>query len=392
VLQHSLIVVETALAVALLTCGGLLVQTFQHLWNTDLGIRSEGLLTFETPLLRYQEFDRRVAFVDAELERVRAIQGVIDAGAISRIPLTETAGSRFYLLAGQSRDRVSQQIAMTRVVSHGYFTTVGARLREGRFFDTSDRRSPSPAAIVNESFVRRNYHGRPALGARFKFGRLGDKGYWYTIVGVVAEIRDRGVAEDLQPAIYRLHEQGDQTGDEPAGIVVRTSVEPTSIVAAVREAVRSIDPNQPVSRIQTIDDIVSRQLATPTQNTVLLGALALLAVVLASVGLYGVLSYAVTQRTNEVGVRVALGAAPRDILLSFAGRGLSLTLAGLAIGVVLAGLVSRLMTTLFYGFEPDQVPVIAAAAAVLLAVAGLASLIPARRASHIDPIAALQQQ
>jgi predicted permease len=128
--QHSLIVVETALAVALLICGGLLVQTFQHLWNTDLGIRTERLLTFETPLLRYKDFDRRVAFVNAELERLRAIPGVINAGAISQIPLTETAGSRFYLLAGQSRESTSRQIAMTRVVSHGYFATVGAQLQK----------------------------------------------------------------------------------------------------------------------------------------------------------------------------------------------------------------------------------------------------------------------
>jgi putative ABC transport system permease protein len=130
-------------------------------------------------------------------------------------------------------------------VSRDYFGAVGARRREGRFFDASDQKSESPAAIVNESFANRNYPGRSAIGARFQFGRWGSEAYWYTIVGVVKEIRDRGVAEELQPAVYRLHEQANQSGDQPSGIVVRTSVDPASIVAAVRQAIWSVDKNQP---------------------------------------------------------------------------------------------------------------------------------------------------
>jgi putative ABC transport system permease protein len=167
--QHSLIVLETALAVALLTCSSLLLQSFQHLWNTDLGIQTERLLTFETPLGRYKNFDSQVAFVNAELEQVRAIPSVTNAGAISRIPLTVTDNSRFYLLAGQPRDSFFQQGALTRVVSRGYFMTVGARLREGRFFEAADRKSESPAVVVNESFANRNYPGRSPLGERLKF-------------------------------------------------------------------------------------------------------------------------------------------------------------------------------------------------------------------------------
>jgi predicted permease len=390
--QHSLIVVETALAVALLTCGGLLLQTFQHLWNTDLGIRTERLLTFETPLLRYKDFDRRVAFVDAQLEQLATIPGVTHAGAISRIPLTVTDNSRFYLLAGQSRDSASTQIALTRVVSHGYFATVGARLREGRFFDTSDQKSESPAVVVNESFVNRNYPGRSPLGERLKFERLNEKGYWYTIVGVVREIRERGVAEDSRPAIYRVHAQADQTNDLPSGIVVRTAVEPKSIISAVRQAIWSVDRNQPLSRIRTMEDIVDRQLSTPRQSTALLGAFAVLALLLASIGIYGVLSYAVMQRTNEIGVRMALGATSGEILLSFGRRGLGLTLCGLAIGLVLAAIASRLLTTLLYGFRPDYITTVAAVSLTLAAVATLASFVPARRASLIDPMIALRQE
>ena len=390
--QHALIVVETALAVVLLTTGGLLFQTFQHLSQRDLGIRSERLLTFVTPLFRYGDFERRVAFVDAELEKIRAIPGVIGAAAISRLPLTVTDQATFYLLAGQTSSQSRDQVALSRVVTRDYFSTVGARLREGRFFDASDRRSETPAAVINDSFAARHFPGRSPLGERFKFGRLGEKGYWYTVVGVVREIRDRGVAEDVQPTIYRVHEQADQSGDQPSGIVVRTAVDPASIVAAVRQAIRSIDRNQPITRVQTMEDIVARQLSVPSQNAVLLGAFALLALLLASIGLYGVLSFAVAQRTNEIGLRMALGATANDILFSFTRRGLWLTLAGLAIGVGLAVVVARSMATLFFGFRPEYGLAVVGVSVILLAVAALACVVPARRASRIDPLRALQAE
>jgi putative ABC transport system permease protein len=390
--QHSLIVIETSLAVALLICGGLLLQSFQHLSNTDLGIRTERLLTFETPLVRYKEFDRRVALVNAELETVRAIPGVTNAGAISQIPLTVTDNYRFYLLAGQSGDSFSQQIALTRVVTRGYFTTVGARLREGRFFESSDQRSESPVVVVNESFANRNYPGRSPIGEKLQFERLGERDYWYTIVGVVKEIRDRGVAEESRPAIYRVHEQADQSNNSPGGIMVRTAVEPASIISAVRQSIWSVDRNQPLARIRTMEDIVDRQLSTPTQSTALLGAFALLALLLASVGIYGVLSYTVMQRTNEIGVRMALGATSSDILFSFGKRGLALTFAGLAVGLALAAIAARSMTSLLYGFRPNYLPIVTIASLILLTVAGLASLVPARRASRIDPVIALRRE
>jgi putative ABC transport system permease protein len=391
-LQHTLIVVETALAVVLLTTGALLLQTFQHFNQMNLGIRSDRLLTFVTPLFRYRDFERRLAFVDAQLEKIRAIPGVVSAAAINRVPLTVTDQATFYLLAGQAPNDSRDQVALTRVVTRDYFSTVSAQLREGRFFDAADRRSQSPAAIVNESFARRNYPGRSPMGERFKFGRLGEKGYWYTIVGVVAEIRDRGVTEEPLPTIYRVHDQADQTGDMPSGIVVRTSVEPMSIVPAVRDAIWSIDRNQPITRLQTVEDIVDRQLAVPSQNMVLSSAFAFLALLLASIGLYGVLSYAVTQRTNEIGVRMALGATARDILFSFSKRGLALTVAGLAIGIVLAAIAARMMATLFYDIRPDYIPAVVVASTVLLTVATLACLVPARRASRIDPMTALQYE
>jgi len=172
--------------------------------------------------------------------------------------------------------------------------------------------------------------------------------------------------------------------------VVRTAVDPESIVSAVRQAIWSIDRDQPVARVRTLDEIIDRQLSTPSQSTTLLNAFALLALLLASLGIYGVLSYAVTQRTNEIGVRIALGATSRDILLSFSKRGVVFTLTGLGLGLALSSVAARSMTALLYGFEPNYLPTAAAVSVVLLAVASIASLVPARRASRVDPVMALR--
>ena len=183
-----------------------------------------------------------------------------------------------------------------------------------------------------------------------------------------------------------------RVGDQPSGIVVRTAVEPASIVSAVRQAIWSVDKNQPIWRVRTLEQIVDRQLSTPAQSTTLLSAFALLALLLASLGLYGVLSYAVTQRTNEIGVRMALGATSAGILISFGKRGLALTLTGLAIGLALSAIASRLMTTLLYGFRPDYIPTVTVVSFILLGVATLACLVPARRASRVDPVTALRSE
>jgi putative ABC transport system permease protein len=391
-LQHSLIVAETSLAVVLLTCGGLLLQTFEHLRKTDLGFRSEKLLTFETPLFRYKDFDRRVAFVNAEVEKVRAIPGVISAGSIDLIPFTNFANATFYQLEGQPKNSYAGQVALIRNVSRDYFVTVGARLREGRFFSASDQKSDAPVAIVNEPFANRNFAGRPALGQRFQFGNLGPKGHWYTIVGVLKQIPESGVLDEAKAAVYRVREQCDQIDDLNAGIVVRTAVEPASIVSAVRQAIWSVDRNQPVARVRTMQEIVDRQLSTPSQSTALLGAFAMLALLLASLGIYGVLSYTVTQRTNEIGVRMALGATSGEILVSFGKRGLGFTLSGLAIGLALAAIAARSMAGLLYGFRPDYLPTAAAVSLLLLGVAALACFVPARRASRVDPVVALRNE
>jgi putative ABC transport system permease protein len=392
-LQHSLIVVETALAVALLTSGGVLLQALQHLRHTDLGMRADRLLTLETPLLRYRDFDKRMTFLNQEFEAIRAIPGVINVGVSSTLPLkTMNTNATFYAFPGQPKERISQQVALFRDVSRDYLATIGAYLREGRFFDSSDRRSGTPVAIVNESFANRNFPGRSPLGERFQYGNTSEKGYWYTIVGVVKEVREVGMAEELLPTVYKPLEQADQIGAETSGVVIRAAVDPASLVPAIREAIWSIDKEQPIWRVQTFDTILDRQLSTPAQSTALMSAFAVLALLLASIGLYGVLSYAVSQRTNEIGVRMALGASGREILLGFTKRGLALTLAGLAVGFVLAAIAARSMTVLLYGFRPDYIPTAASVSLILLVVAAFACLIPARRASRIDPVMALRNE
>jgi putative ABC transport system permease protein len=391
-LRNALIIAETALAVVLLTCGVLLLQSFQHLRHTDIGMRTESLLTFETPLFRYQNFDRRVAFVNAEVEKVRAIPGVISAGSINLVPFSNLAHATFYQLERQPKDSYTTQVALIRNVSRDYFATVGARLREGRFFEPSDRKSDAPVAIVSEPFANRHFPGRSPLGQRFKFGNLDNDGYWYTIVGVVKPILETSVLENARPTVYRVHEQCDQIPDLNAGIVVRTAVDPASIVPAVREAIWSLDKNQPLARIQTMADIIDRQLSTPSQSTALLSAFALLALLLASLGIYGVLSHAVAQRTNEIGVRMALGATSAEILLSFGKRGLLLTLAGLAIGLMLAAIAARSMSALLFGFRPDYALIATVVSLMLMAVGALACFVPARRASRVDPVVALRSE
>jgi predicted permease len=393
--QHSLVVIETALAVVLLTSGALLLQTFQHLAGTDPGLRIDKLLTFETPLFRYPDFQQRVDFVNTQLDKIRATPGVVSAAAISRMPLTPSDQASFYWLAGQPRDRIAKQVALFRIVTRDYFTTVGASLREGRFFESDDRRSAAPVALVNETFVARHFAGRSPLGERFKFGQTGDTGYWYTIVGVVTRLREVGIADELRPAIYLLHEQTDQwttRGAQPQTILVRTAVDPASIVPALRQAIWSVDKNQPVWRVRTLEDIVYQQLSTPRQSTALMSAFALLALLLASLGIYGVLSYAVTQRTNEIGVRMALGATSGEILRTFGKRGLALTVTGLVIGVGLTALASRSMTALLYGVSPDYVAAVTGVSLILFTVAALACFIPARRASRVDPMVALRSE
>ena len=391
-LRDSLIVCETALAVALLVGAGLMLQTLAHLRHVDLGMRTEKLLTMNTLLSRSKDHAKRELFINAVLDKVRAIPGVTSAAYTSVLPLTETGNTSGYLLQGQSMQDAMNQDALYRVVTRDYFQTLGASLREGRLFTAEDRAGGEPVIVVNETFAARQFPGRSAIGARLQMGSWGPNFYWYRIVGVVKEVRERGISADLKPAVYLSHSQSDQAWPVPLGLMVRSAIDPAPLASAVRQAIWSIDRDQPVARVRTMEDIIGAELDAPRQDSALLGSFAGLALLLACVGLYGVLSYAVTQRTTEIGVRMALGATPPAILSMVAKRGLALTAGGLAIGLALSLAAGKLMSKLLYGIQPNDPRTMFAVGAVLLAVALCACVIPARRAARIDPMVALREE
>jgi len=390
--RDSLVVAETALALMLLAGAGLMIQTLARLQKVDLGIRTERVLTMLTFPARYPQHAQREAFYTAVLEKVHAIPGVAGAGYTSSLPLTERGNTSGYILHGQSEKDTRTQDALFRVVTKDYFQAMGVRLREGRLFSGADRANTEPVAIVNETFAGRHFAGRSALDARFQMGRWGPKYPWYKIVGVVREVRERGITIDLKPAVYLVHPQAEQAWPIPNALAVRATVAPAAVAGPVREAIWSVDKDQPISRLRTMDEIVGVDLALPRQNSALLGTFSALALMLACLGIYGVLSYAVVQRTSEIGVRMALGATPASILSMVARRGLALAATGLAIGIVASLATGRLIATLLYGVQPNDPATLVAVSLLLLVIALLACLVPARRASRVDPLVALRQQ
>jgi len=393
-LRDSLVVVETALAVLLLSGAGLMIRTLYNLYRVDLGIRVQDLLTMDTflPRSRYPEHAQREAFFNSVLEKVRIIPGVVNAGYISVLPTSERGNTSGYILAGQDASETRTQDALFRVVTADYFQTAGARVREGRLFNAADRAGVAPAAIVNELFADRHFRGQSALGKRFQMGRWGPEFHWYSIVGVIREIRERGIDVDLKPAVYLVHPQAAQAWPVPSALVIRTAVEPHSIASSVRQAIWSIDKDQPVARVRSMEEVIDTALAAPRQSSQILGGFAVLALLLACLGVYGVLSYAVTQRTSEIGLRMALGARPGDVLAMIAARGLSLVGAGLAIGIAASLAAARLLTTVLFGVKPNDAATLAAVSLTLLVVATAACLVPARRAARVDPVVALRDE
>ncbi len=223
-------------------------------------------------------------------------------------------------------------------------------------------------------------------------GRWGPEFPWYSIVGVIREIRERGIDVDVKPAVYLVHPQSAQAWPVPSALVIRTAVEPHSIAASVRQAIWSIDKDQPVARVRTMQEVIDTALAGPRQSSQILGGFAGVALLLACLGVYGVLSYAVTQRTSEIGLRMALGARPGDVVVMVAARGLTLVGAGVAIGVAASLASARLITAVLFGVKPNDPATLVAVSLTLLAVATAACLVPARRAAQVDPAVALRDE
>jgi len=291
----SLILVELALAVVLLTMAGSSCRR-SGIWRTPTsGSGRRKVLTFEMPLFRYEDFQRRVLFVNAQLERIRAVPGVLAAGAISRMPLTPPTRPPLSVPRPDEAD-ITKQVALFRMVTREYFPTVGARLREGRFFETSDQRSAPPVGDRQRVPLPVELSRPLAPRERLKFGQLGEEGYWYTIVGVVERLRESPSRKSRGPRSICCTSRRINSGPREPGRAGSSSAPRGTRHGrpALRQAIRSVDKNQPMWRVETLEEIVDRQLSTPRQTTALMGAFAVLALLLAALGIYGVLSYAVT--------------------------------------------------------------------------------------------------
>ena len=388
-LRSALVVGELAATLMLLVGAGLLGQTLYRLRYADLGLRPERLLTVRTPLplYKYGEASRRAAFYEDVLDRVRRLPGVVSAGYTTSVPLEWKGGTNGFepdgpVYPGRSYD------ANHRQVSTDYLRTMGIPLRRGRFFERTDGERTQRVAIVNETMARQYWPGVDALGKRFRTGN----DTWITIVGVVGDVRQMGLDAPVKAEMYFPYAQVErQPWFAPRDLVVRSAaVDPMSLVPAVKEAIRAVDPEQAVANVRTYDEVLDEEVVQRRLGASLVAAFAGLALLLASLGVYGVLSYFVAQHTSEIGVRLALGASRRDILSLVLGKGMALAVSGVALGLLGALALTRLVSSLLYGVGAADPATFAAAASLLAVLALLACYVPARRAIKVDPMVAIR--
>jgi predicted permease len=388
--RDALVVIEVAAALVLLTGAGLMMQTMARLRAIDIGFRADHVLTMRTALgPKYADPVKSLGFLNRVLAEVSQLPGVESAGYASTLPFQSIGNTRGYLIDGQAVDPSFFPDAQFRVGSSNYLQTIGVRLLEGRFFNDADIASANPPFIINETFARHYWPKESAVGHRVAFNRPNPD--WRPIVGVVADVRERGYELAMKPELYApITPRND--GYVPDYLVMRTPGEPNALAPAARRIIANIDPQQPVSELRTLDEIVDLNVADRQQQMELLGAFAGLALLLASIGLYGVLSYAVTQRSREIGLRMALGASASSVIRMIVGRGLVLTGIGLVIGLGTAWAATRAMKNLLYGVGATDPLTFAAVSAVLGFVALAACWAPAWRASRVDPVVVLREE
>ena len=390
-----LIVVEIAVAFTLLICGGLMVQSFQRLQHVSIGFNPDNLLTMKMvlPVSKYSEYRRRVTFADEVLERTRNLPGVMSAGMTTNIPLErETAYDAIFDVEGRPPSGPNDvPITSHRVVTPGYLETLGVSLTRGRLIDKTDRADTLPVVVVSEEFARQAWPGTDPIGKRVRRVRAGQTFPWLTVVGVVKDVK-----EDLfnyrinRPVWYVPYAQVEN--NFPLNLVVRSRTDPTLLTTALRDAIRKSDPDQPVSNVLTMNAILSSVLVTERFGAVLMGTLALSGLLLAALGLYGVMAYAVKQRTGEIGLRVALGAQRRHVLALIVGDEMKLTLCGVVIGLVAAWSATRLLVSLLFDLSATDAGTFSIVSLLLGLVGLFACYLPARAAMRLDPVEALRAE
>jgi putative ABC transport system permease protein len=392
---NILIVAEIAVAMTLLVGGGLMLQSFNRLQHVDLGFRPDNLLTMKMilPTSKYSEYRQRVAFVDQVLEHVKNLPVVLAAGTTTNIPLErEIAYDSVFNVEGRPRTNPNDvPITSHRLVSPNYLKTLGVTLIKGRLIEEKDRSGNVPVVVISEELARQAWPGEDPIGKRIKRVRADQNFPWMTVIGVVKDVK-----EDLfnyrvnRPVWYVPYAQVEN--NFPVNLVVRTNSDPANLAAVIREAIHGIDPDQPISDVMTMNQNLSGVLVTERFGAILMSVLAASGLLLAALGLYGVMAYSVSQRTAEIGLRVALGAQRAHVLQLVLGQGVKLTLLGVAIGLTAAWGLSRLLVSLLFGVSATDPATFASISLLLVSIALLACFLPARRALTVDPMVALRYE
>jgi len=386
-LRSALVVCQISLALLLLSGAGLLIRSFQQLLSVDPGFRTDNVLAMELrlPDSRYDTDQKLNAFGNAVLDRIRALPGVQSVGLVNSLPIVGFQGASLISIEGQPvRKTMGEGILVgQRVATPGYLATLKTPLLAGRYFNDHDIEGAPKVAIVNEALVNRYFHGANPLGKRI---RIEDRD-WQTIVGVTASMHHEGLGADAEPELFTPFAQNPWS---VMSLVIRTSGNPENLASAVRGAVWAVDKEQPISRMVTMDRILEDSLAGRRLNLALLGSFAAVALLLALIGIYGVVSYTVVQRTSEIAVRMALGAQKSSVWKLILAQASALSAIAIAIGLGASLVLTRWMSSLLFRVEPIDPLTLGTVAALVFATALLASSLPAQRATRIDPMQALR--
>jgi predicted permease len=401
-LRGALVVTELALSLVLLVGAGLLIKSFWQLQMVDTGFRAEQLLTLRLfpPASTYGNDQQVAAFYENLLQRVRSLPGVKDAAVTDGVPLGDLSGGTVMEVEGRPVEVSALNSAGWRVVSPDYFRTLGVRLLRGRFIEDVDHEQSAPVAVVNESLARVHWPNEDPLGRRLRLLNRPPGSAttaFLKVVGVVADVKNNGLTEEVRQEVYVPLRQREAAIDgmgfeRQMSLAVRTSVEPLELANAIRQAIGAMDPSIPVASVRTMDQILETVTVQPRFNMILLGIFAAVALVMASVGIYGVLSYSVTQRRHEIGIRIALGARPTEVMKLVVRQGMVLALIGVVIGLAISFALTHLMESLLYGVSVTDPATFTAIALLLTGVALVACYLPARRATKVDPLVALRSE
>src|SRR5947207_789242 len=392
-LRSSLVIAEVAVSVVLLIGAGLLINSFMHLRNLDPGFRADHLLALSVNLseVKYPDTARRTAFFDEVVRRVQPLPGVRSVAVAGNLPFTYNGDSMSIAVEGIPDPPPGQwPDVIYRAIGPGYFSTMGIPMIRGRDFTDQDKADSKNVVVISEKTAQHYWPGKDPIGKRLKPGATTSDVPWREVIGVVKDVRQNDfIAQPKMQTSFAYRQLKDLAAN---ALIVRTSVEPMSLATSIRDAIWAVDKDQPVANVDTMDHIVSEAIARQRFSMLLLGIFAALALILAAVGIYGVMSYSVAQRIHEIGIRMALGARRTDVLKMIVNQGLKLVSIGMMLGLAAAFLLTRVLQSLLFGISATDPVTFFVISLVLLAVAILASYLPALRATKVDPIIALRAQ